>query len=160
MAFLGFFIKRLGWRKTMIFGILSQAVRFGVYALGTRDSIAAVLAVNLVHGFAYACFFAAIYIFVDEHFPKDVRASAQGLFNLMILGISQFVSNFVWGGLGNYFSTRSVVGSKTVVVVDFHHLFLVPFGLSLFAAILMALFFHPEQEKPAIVADELSEVVV
>jgi nucleoside transporter len=158
MAFLGYFIKRLGWRKTMIFGILSQAIRFGVYAMGSRDSLYAVLAVNLVHGFAYACFFATVYIFVDEHFPKDVRTSAQGLFNLMILGISQFVSNFVWGGLGEYFSTKSLVGEKTVTIVDYHHLFLVPFGLSLFASVLLALLFHPEAEKPGVIgvaADEL-----
>jgi len=157
MAFLGFFIKRLGWRKTMIFGILSQAIRFGVYAMGSRDSLYVVLAVNLVHGFAYACFFATVYIFVDEHFPKDVRTSAQGLFNLMILGISQFVSNFVWGGLGEYFSTKSLVGPKSVTIVDYHHLFLVPFGLSLLAAVLLAVFFHPEKEKPAGTAVEDDE---
>jgi nucleoside transporter len=158
MAYLGYFLKTLGWRKTMIFGILSQAIRFGVYSMGSRDSLWAVLAVNLVHGFAYACFFATVYIFVDEHFPKDVRTSAQGLFNLMILGISQFVSNFVWGGFGDYFSTRSLVGSKWVVTVDYHRLFLVPFGLSLLASVLLAVFFHPEKEKPEsreIVTDEL-----
>ena len=41
---------------------------------------------NVVHGFCYAFFFASVYIFVDEYFPKDARASAQGLFNLLILG--------------------------------------------------------------------------
>ena len=145
MAFLGALIKKLGWRRTMIFGILSQAIRFGVYAMGTRDTLWAVIAVNLVHGFAYACFFATIYIFVDEHFPKDVRTSAQGLFNLMILGISNIVSNFVWGGLGDLFSTTASAGEKVVKVVDYHRLFLVPFGLSLLAAVLLALFFRPEE---------------
>ena len=35
MAMLGFFLKRLGWRTTMILGILGQAVRFGIYAIGS-----------------------------------------------------------------------------------------------------------------------------
>lgn len=148
MAMLGTLIQRLGWRKTLILGILSQAIRFGVYAIGDRDLIWPVIAVNLVHGFAYACFFATVYIFVDAHFPKDVRTSAQGLFNLMILGISQFASGFLWGGLGDVFSTTRTVGGEPVQVIDYHRLFLVPFGISLLAAVLLAAFFHPEELEP------------
>ena len=160
MAILGVLIKKLGWRKTMIFGILSQAIRFGVYALGTREALWAVILVNLVHGFAYACFFATVFIYVDEHFPKDIRSSAQGLFNLMILGISQFASNFVWGGLGEVFSTRSVVSGVVVKVVDFHRLFLVPFGLSLLAATILAVCFWPGEELAAdpVVEEEAAAV--
>ncbi len=148
MAMLGTLIQRLGWRKTLILGILSQAIRFGVYAIGDRDLIWPVIAVNLVHGFAYACFFATVYIFVDAHFPKDVRTSAQGLFNLMILGISQFASGFLWGSLGDVFSTTRTVGGEAVKVIDYHRLFLVPFGISLLAAVLLAAFFHPGELEP------------
>ncbi len=143
MAFLGGIIRRLGWRKTLILGVLAQAVRFGAYALGDRDHLWAVLSVNLIHGLTYACFFATVYIFVDEYFPKDVRASAQGLFNLNILGISLFAANFAWGGLGDALSTRATVAGRVVRVVDYHRLFLVPFAVSLFAAVLLALFFRP-----------------
>ena len=31
----GFFLKRLGWRTTMIIGILGHVVRFGIYSIGT-----------------------------------------------------------------------------------------------------------------------------
>ncbi|APW58780.1 Putative nucleoside transporter YegT [Paludisphaera borealis] len=146
MAMLGFLIKKLGWRKTLMFGVLSQAVRFGVYAIGDRDLLWPVIAVNVVHGFAYACFFATVYIYVDEHFPSDIRSSAQSLFNLQILGISQFASGFLWGWLGEVFATTTTVGGKVVKVVDYHHLFLVPFGISLVAAILLAVFFHPPEK--------------
>ncbi len=149
MAMLGALIKRLGWRKTLILGILSQAVRFGVYAIGNPDLVWPVIAVNVVHGFAYACFFATVYIFVDAHFPHDVRTSAQGLFNLMILGISQFASGFLWGGLGDVFSSKWEVPGEVITVVDYHRLFLVPFGISLFAAILLAAFFHPGEQVDA-----------
>ena len=146
MALLGFLIKKLGWRKTLMFGVLSQSVRFGVYAIGGPDLLWAVIAVNVVHGFAYACFFATVYIYVDEHFPSDVRSIAQSLFNLQILGISQFASGFLWGWLGEVFATTATVGGKLVNVVDYHRLFLVPFGLSLVSAILLAVFFHPPEE--------------
>ena len=143
MAMLASILKALGWRKTLILGVLAQAVRFGVYSLGSRDLLPAVIAVNLMHGFAYACFFATVYIYVDANFPEDVRASAQGLFNLNMLGLSMFVSNFLWGALGDVFASTSTVGGRAVKVVDYHRLFLVPFGLSLVAATLLVLFFHP-----------------
>lgn len=146
MALLGFLIKKLGWRKTLMFGVLSQAVRFGVYAIGDRDLLWPVIAVNVVHGFAYACFFATVYIYVDEHFPSDIRSSAQSLFNLQILGISQFASGFLWGWLGEVFATTATVDGKLTKLIDYHHLFLVPFGLSLVSAILLAVFFHPPEE--------------
>jgi hypothetical protein len=47
----------------------------------------------VLHGICYAFFFAAVYIFVDEYFPKDVRSSAQGLFNVMILGLGVIAAN-------------------------------------------------------------------
>jgi MFS family permease len=130
----------------MIIGILGQAVRFGIYSIGSPELLWLVIATNLVHGFAYACFFATVYIFVDENFPKDVRASAQSLFNLMILGIAQFMANFVWSWLGGVFSTGEEI--------HYNQLFLVPFGVALFAAVLLAIFFHPPEKNPQTVAQD------
>lgn len=95
MAVLGTFLKRLGWRTTMVFGILGHAARFAVFAYcGEEQFKWLIVTVNVLHGVCYAFFFATVYIFVDEYFPKDARTSAQGLFNLMILGIGALVANF------------------------------------------------------------------
>jgi len=90
---------------------------------------------NVVHGFCYAFFFASVYIFVDDYFPKDARASAQSLFNLLIVGVGPFLGNMLWGWLGDSY--------KVAGVVDFHRLFLVPSGLGLAAAALLFVGFHP-----------------
>ena len=82
----------------------------------------------MLHGICYAFFFATVYIFVDEFFPKDARASAQGLFNLMILGFGPLVANFVGPKLIE--KTFNHGG-----IVDFRSLFLVACGLSLLGAI-------------------------
>jgi nucleoside transporter len=159
MATLGLFLKRLGWRTTMAIGILGQAVRFGVYSIATPDMLWLVIATNVVHGFAYACFFATVYIFVDENFPQDVRASAQSLFNLMILGIAQLVANFIWGPLGDLFTIEVVRDGTTIKAIQYHRLFLVPFGIAVFAAIFLAIFFHPPQKPAAITPDPLAEPI-
>jgi hypothetical protein len=46
-----------------------------------------------------------VYIFVDEYFPKDIRSTAQGLFNFLIFGLGPFVGNFLWPQLGEIFKT-------------------------------------------------------
>ena len=85
MAILGWVLARLGWRTTMIVGILGHAARFAV-SPSFPTSPEAIVAVQVLHGICYAFFFATVYIFIDVAFPKDVRSSAQGLFNLLILG--------------------------------------------------------------------------
>ena len=88
MLILGATLKRLGWRATMTIGILGQAARFAVYAFFPEHKELIIL-VQMLHGICYAFFFATVYIFVDAYFPKDARASAQGLFNVMYLEIGR-----------------------------------------------------------------------
>jgi nucleoside transporter len=134
MMILGATLERLGWRLTMILGILGHAARFGVYAFYPQAT--PVIVVQLLHGICYAFFFATVYIFADEYFPKDVRASAQGLFNVMVLGIGSMAANALCPYLlQNTFTHNGVA--------DFRSLFLVPLGAALVAAIALALLFHP-----------------
>lgn len=140
LAVLGFFLKKLGWRWTMTIGILGHAVRFGVFAFFPEPAPA--IAVNVLHGVCYAFFFATVYIFVDEFFPKDARSSAQGLFNLLILGIGPLVGNFLGPHMGKLFTTAT--GE-----VDFSRMFLIPSGTALVGAILLALLFHPPKSGEA-----------
>ncbi len=95
MLILGAVLVKLGWRTTMILGILGHAARFAVFAF-FPDMQGLVIAVQVLHGICYAFFFATVYIFVDAVFPKDIRASAQGLFNLLILGVGMVVASFIF----------------------------------------------------------------
>jgi nucleoside transporter len=141
MAVLGMVLKSLGWRMTMTVGVLGHALRFAVFAFAPSPEV--VIAINVLHGVCYAFFFATVYIFVDEFFPKDARSSAQGLFNFLILGLGPFVANFVWTDLGEHYK----VGAS----YDFHRLFLVPSGVAFGAALFLFLFFRPPA-RPAVPA--------
>jgi nucleoside transporter len=141
MAALGVTLKRLGWRTTMIIGILGYTVRFAVYAF-LPEHMGLIILVNVLHGMCYAFFFATVYIFVDEFFPKDARASAQGLFNLMILGFGPLVAN----------SVGPVLIEQTFNhggIVDYRTMFLVACALSLTGVAALALFFRPPTRTTA-----------
>jgi nucleoside transporter len=145
MAILGVFLKRFGWRTTMIIGILGHTARFGVFALFPEPAPA--ILVNVLHGICYAFFFATVYIFVDEFFPKDARASAQGLFNFLIIGIGPMVGSFLWPYLQGKFTENDVV--------DYQTLFIIPAATALVAAVLLLFFFHPPRSaKPHLSGEE------
>ncbi len=134
MAGRGWQHARLACICTMTVGILAHAERINLIAIG--EPLWMIVGINVVHGMCYAFFFAAVYIYVDERCPRDARASAQGLFNLVILGIGPFAGSLLWGWLGDVF--RNADGS-----VDFSRLFLAPAVLALAAAILMMVAFRP-----------------
>ncbi len=134
MAALGWFLRQLGWKWTMIIGILGHAGRFLVFAL-LSDQIALVVAAQVLHGICYAFFFATLYIFIDVAFPHDVRTSAQGLFNLLVLGLGDLAAKWLFIPL----QERLTVDGVT----DFRQLFLVPAGMAFVAAVLLLVAFRP-----------------
>ncbi len=145
MFILGAVLIRLGWKTTLIIGILGHGARFLVFAF-FPDSIPTIITVQLLHGICYAFFFATVYIFVDAAFPKDVRSSAQGLFNLLILGIGNVAASFLFPALMAQWTDPATGG------VDYRTLFMVPAGMAVFAILLLAVFFRPAERAPASVA--------
>jgi MFS family permease len=129
---------------TMVIGILGHAARFGVFAFYPAPAPAII--VNVLHGICYAFFFATVYIFIDEYFPKNVRASAQGLFNLLMLGVGPFVSNLVSGWLGEEFKT-SVSATGSARSWNYQAVFMYPMFAALGAAIILLIFFHPPKKE-------------
>ena len=139
MASLGLVLKRLGWRTTMIFGILGHAARFASSRWHPSRSAGdpgqhrprLLLRVLLRDGLHLR----------GRVLPEGLARAAQGLFNLLILGIGPFIGAFVWGGLADKFTVAGAV--------DFHKLFLFPAGLALAAALLLLVAFHPKETVPA-----------
>ncbi len=163
MFVLGFVLIRLGWKWTMIVGILGHAVRFLAFAffpdgqpntlfelsvggspLAISDHVLMVASVQLLHGICYAFFFATVYIFVDAAFPKDVRSSAQGLFNLLILGVGNVAASFLFPPLMEQWT------DPATTTIDFRTLFMVPAGMAFVAILLLAFFFRPTERAPAL----------
>jgi nucleoside transporter len=138
MAVLGGMLKRFGWKTTMILGILGHTVRFGIFALFPASQ-ALIVVVQVLHGICYAFFFATVYIFIDAAFPKDVRTSAQGLFNLLILGLGDLAAKWIFIPLQANLTQGNAV--------DYKSLFLVPTFMSIAAAILLAVAFRPPREE-------------
>lgn len=145
MAILGYFLSRLGWRTTMILGVLGHAVRFAVFAFFPEQPVV-IIAVQILHGICYAFFFATVYIFVDEYLPKDVRSSAQGLFNFMILGAGPFAANSIAPYLHD--KLYGIADADGSIKTNYPGLFMIPMFVSIAAAIVLAVAFWPSRRGP------------
>ena len=96
-----------------------------------------IIAVQVIHGICYAFFFATVYIFVDEYFPKDVRTSAQGLFNLMIFGLGDLAAKLIWPLI-----SADLLGKDE----NYRKVFLIPSGLAILASVILLVGFHPQKQ--------------
>jgi nucleoside transporter len=141
MVVLGSVLKKIGWKWTMILGILGHTARFLVFSLFNKpEHQVLIIIVQVLHGICYAFFFATLYIFVDAVFPKDIRTSAQGMFNLLVLGVGLVIANFWFGSLKAQWTVNGAA--------DYRKLFMVPTALSIAATFLLLFFFKPPTERP------------
>ena len=120
-------------RKTLLtVGLIAYAARMAIFAYA--PSLMPVLLGVALHGLCFGCFIFVAFMVVDENTTKDVRASAQNLFNLVIVGIGIIV--------GSWFAT-GVVGAwaATDTGMDFAKLFSVPMWMAIACIVLMAVFY-------------------
>ncbi len=119
--------KKMSRKSLLGLGIAAYAARMALFAHG--DSLATALLGVALHGFCFGCFIFVAFMVVDEETPADVRASAQNLFNLVIIGIGIIV--------GSWFSLDVVAArAKAAVGNDtspeyFRALFSVPMWIAI-----------------------------
>tara|TARA_Y100001934_G_scaffold9834_1_gene12878 strand:- start:424 stop:1695 length:1272 start_codon:yes stop_codon:yes gene_type:complete len=107
MAYLGFFLKRLGFHKVISIGIAAYCVRYAIF--GTEFFPVWVIVISQAfHGFCYAFFFAAAYIYVDKIADEDVRHSAQTVFGIIILGGGPVIGGWLSGYLQNVYTVNGI----------------------------------------------------
>ena len=107
MAYLGFFLKRLGFKKVITIGVAAYFMRYAVF--GTESFPVWVMVISQAfHGFCYAFFFAAAYIYVDKLADEDVRHSAQTVFGIIILGGGPVIGGWLSGYLQNMYTVENI----------------------------------------------------
>jgi nucleoside transporter len=128
-------VARRASRKTLLaVGLVAYATRMALFAWG-QDSAAALLAGVALHGLCFGCFIFVAFMIVDEETTPDVRASAQNLYNLVIVGIGIILGSKVAGWVADWAAGPD--GAP-----DYERLFSVPMWASL-ACLALLLAFYP-----------------
>jgi len=133
LASIPFLAKALSRKWLLAIGIVAYAGRMALFAY--TDSIWLILLGVALHGLCFGCFIFVAFMIVDEQTTADIRASAQNLFNLVIVGIGIIV--------GSWFATSIVAAAaQTDQGMNFTHLFSVPMWMAL-GCLLLLLILYP-----------------
>ncbi len=141
MAGLGFMLKRLGFRWVIFIGAFAYFARYAIF--GTVGlPLGVIVASQALHGFCYACFFAAGFIYVDRLATDDIRHSVQTVYGIIILGLGPVLGGRLLGWLETQFTS-------TEGIWDYTKLWYTLGVIGLFSGLLVAAFFRDETPPDA-----------
>ncbi len=134
LALIPLIAKKVSRKSLLTVGVVAYALRMAIFAY--VDSLPVVILGVALHGLCFGCFIFVAFMVVDEETTGDVRASAQSLFNLVIVGIGIIV--------GSYFATSIVPDWATADdgQLSYTTLFSVPMWVSV-ACLVCLLIFYP-----------------
>jgi len=147
LGLLPLFSKRVSRKSLLALGILAYAGRMALFAyvdVIPVPTMLTLLAGIALHGLCFGCFIFVAFMVVDEETEGDVRASAQSLFNLVIVGFGVIV--------GSPLATWAAGVSTTDGVTDYSKLFAMPMKAAL-VVLLCLLVFYPRRSAGAVSPD-------
>jgi nucleoside transporter len=139
LALIPLVAKRIARKWLLAIGIVAYAARMALFAY--TGSLPTIMFGILMHGLCFGCFIFVAFMVVDEESTPDVRASAQNLFNLVIVGIGIAVGSWVATSVVGDWATDPATGA-----MNFMKLFSVPMWASL-ACLALLVLFYPAKSK-------------
>lgn len=137
LALMPLIVKRVNRKILFTIGLCAYALRFFVFAY--LPSTPAIIFALALHGIVFGCFFFLVFITIEENTTKDVRSSAQNMFNLIIFGVGVILGNWFSGWIGKWVTDAN----KNV---NWQTFYAVPGGITV-ACILALLIMYPNRSK-------------
>jgi MFS family permease len=109
LAMMPILAKALSRKTLLAIGIIAYGLRMflfayvGPIAAATHLGPVPILILGIaMHGFSFGCFVFIAFMVVDEQTTGDVRASAQSLFNLVMIGVGIIVGSEIAGWVAEW----------------------------------------------------------
>ena len=100
LSLLPFFIKRFGFKSTLIVGILAWGLRYLLFSLGADGINSWMLILGIIlHGICYDFFFVSGQIYTNLKCKPEYKSSAQGLITLATYGLGMLIGFRIAGYL-------------------------------------------------------------
>ena len=100
LSLLPFFIKRFGFKSTLIVGIFAWGLRYLLFSLGADGMNSWMLILGIIlHGICYDFFFVSGQIYTNLKCKPEYKSSAQGLITLATYGLGMLIGFRIAGYL-------------------------------------------------------------
>jgi nucleoside transporter len=147
---LAFMLKKLGYKKTIVIGILSWMARY--YFLSVSSGSAEALQTGLIftaillHGVCYDFLFIAGQLYVDAEANERNRGAAQGFIAFVLWGVGAFVGTMLAGRMaGNHLLAHPIGTIKH----DWHAIWMEPAMGATAVLVVFLLFFRDPPKADA-----------
>jgi hypothetical protein len=135
LALITVLAKKMTRKSLLGLGLAAYAARMALFAY--TDSLPTALLGVALHGFCFGCFIFVAFMVVDEETPADVRASAQNLFNLIIVGVGIIVGSWFSVDVAATYAKNAAGNDSSP---DFYrHLFSIPMWIALACLVVLVL---------------------
>lgn len=136
--------KKVSRKSILLVGCTAYALRMALFAY--VDSVplppVATLMIGIaLHGVCFGCFIFVAFMIVDEETSPDVRASAQSLYNLVVVGLGIIIGSLLSAKIATWAQGSSAT-------MDYTRLFSIPMWASL-ACLVLVLLFYPSKSRAA-----------
>ncbi len=153
LSFLPWTLKRFGYKKTIVVGILAWATRYFLLASSVAPSLAAgalVYSAILLHGVCYDFLFIVGQLYVDGESDERMRGACQGFIAFILWGVGAFVGTMLAGRVLALYTITDAAGRVTGH--DWATIWLIPACLAVAVMAVAILFFRdcPKKERPEI----------
>ena len=144
-----FFMKRFGIKQIMIISMVAWVLRFGLFAYGDpAGGLWMIVLSCIIYGMAFDFFNISGSLFIEKSVEPSIRASAQGLFTMMVNGVGAVFGSRASGWVMEKYFTTYIPGEngKQIALIDWHSTWLCFAGYSLVVLILFVILFRDQKQ--------------
>jgi nucleoside transporter len=153
LALLPWFLKNIGYKKTLLLGMGAWLLRYTLMAYGNGPEAigtAMLFGAIVLHGICYDFLFITGQMYVDEQANERIRGAAQGLIAFVLWGVGAFVGTKLAGLMMDTHRLPQAVGAITH---DWRGIWIIPAALAGGVLLLFAAAFHESRPAKVIVRD-------
>ena len=139
LLLLPFFLKKYGFKKTILVGMLAWGARYLLFSFGNNDNLFSLLVLGIfLHGICYDFFFVCGQIYTDSKAGEKYKSAAQGLITLATYGVGMLIGFWVAGKITDAYVLKNLGH-------DWASIWLFPAGFAIIVLIFFAFFFKKEK---------------
>jgi len=155
MVLIPFFLVRLGVKWMLLIGMLAWTARYFLFGI-FPESVSLIILGIALHGVCYDFFFVTGQLYVDKKAPKNLRASAQGFFNLLTYGAGMLIGNYLLGWWGDSINLDGATEAGWLAGAA--QFWIMPAVLALGVAIMFFIFFWDDEVEAETIDPSLSPI--
>jgi NHS family xanthosine MFS transporter len=143
-----FFMKRFGIKQIMIISMVAWVLRFGLFAFGDpAGGLWMIVLSCIIYGMAFDFFNISGSLFIEKSVEPSIRASAQGLFTMMVNGVGAVFGSRASGWVMEKYFTTYIPGENgnQIAQIDWHSTWLCFASYSLVVLILFVILFREKK---------------